>query len=136
MKMVFDEHEDAKFAMAPMIDMVFLLLVFFMSATHLAQQQVLPMEIPIADAGVVPRERPDRWVVNIDVDKQLYSGNVPVTLEELTGLLEARLQQNPHESIYLRADGRVSHAEVRALMSAMAEVGVDNFIFGVYNPTE
>ena len=136
MKMVFDEHEDAKFAMAPMIDMVFLLLVFFMSATHLAQQQVLPMEIPIADAGVVPRERPDRWVVNIDVEKQLYSGNVPVTLDELKGLLESRLQERPHESIYLRADGRVPHSEVRALMNAMAEVGVDNFIFGVYNPTE
>ncbi len=134
MKMVFEDEEEAKFALAPMIDMVFLLLVFFMSATHLAQQQVLPLEIPEADAGVVPRERPDRWIVNIDHEKNIYSGNIAVTLEELQGYLRERLEENPRESIYLRADGRVPHSEVRAVMNAMAEVGIDNFIFGVYTP--
>ena len=38
MRLPPEQREDAKFAMAPMIDMVFLLLVFFMCASHLQTQ--------------------------------------------------------------------------------------------------
>ena len=135
MKTVFEEKEEAEFAMAPMIDMVFLLLVFFMCASHLTREQKLPLEIPVADKGVVPKERPERWTVNITKEGDVYSGNTLVNIEELQSLLKERLAANPNESIYLRADMDTRHEEIKKVMSAMAELGVDNFIFGVYKPS-
>lgn len=135
MKTVFEEKEEAQFAMAPMIDMVFLLLVFFMCASHLTREQKLPLEIPVADKGVVPKERPERWTVNITREGDVYSGNALVTIEELQSLLEERLAANPKESVYLRADMDTRHEEIKKVMSAMAELGVDDFIFGVYKPS-
>lgn len=135
MKTVFEEKEEAEFAMAPMIDMVFLLLVFFMCASHLTREQKLPLDIPVADKGVVPKERPERWTVNITEDGDIYSGSVPVSVEELQDLLKQKLEANPDENVYLRADADTRHEEIKKVMSAMAEVGVDNFIFGVYTPS-
>jgi biopolymer transport protein ExbD len=134
MKMVFDEKEEAEFAMAPMIDMVFLLLVFFMCASHLTREQKLPLEMPVADKGVVPEERAERWTVNITRDGEIYSGSTLVDIEQLQELLKQKLAVNPNENVYLRADADTRHEEVKKVMGAMAEVGIDNFIFGVYTP--
>ena len=134
MNFVFEEREEARFAMAPMIDMVFLLLVFFMCASHLTREQNIPIDIPTADSGVVPEQRPERWTVNINREGELFSGNIPVGIGELQDLLRERLASNPNENVYLRADALTRHEEVKKVMSAMAEVGVDKFIFGVYTP--
>lgn len=135
MKTVFEEKEEAEFSMAPMIDMVFLLLVFFMTASHLTREQKLPMDMPVADKGVVPEERPERWTVNITKDGDIYSGSIPVDIEELQNMLKDKLAANPNENVYLRADADTRHEEVKKVMGAMAEVGIDNFIFGVYKPS-
>jgi biopolymer transport protein ExbD len=135
MKMPINDDEEAKFAMAPMIDMVFLLLVFFMCASHLSTQTSLRLDIPIASKGVVPKDRPDRWVVNIMADGAIFSGMTPITLEELRNTVTAERKANPALKVYLRADAMAKHKEVRKVMGAMAEAGVDDFIFGVYMPT-
>ena len=128
-------EDEPRFAMAPMIDMVFLLLVFFMCASHLSQTQRIELDIPTATKAVVPRERPDRWIVNIKRDGALLSGNHPITVEALASEVGARIKENPALKIYLRADANSPHKEVKKVMGALAEVGMDNFIFGVYLPT-
>lgn len=152
MKFELRDQEEPRFAMAPMIDMVFLLLVFFMCASHLSQTQNVTMEIPTASKAVVPKERPDRWVVNIQVERDsagnlvrnaqgnaiahLFSGNHPTTIEDLSDQVKGRLKELPQLKVYLRADAEAPHKEMKKVMNAMAEVGVDNFIFGVYIPSK
>lgn len=135
MKTVFEDKEEAKFEMAPMIDMVFLLLVFFMCVSHLTRDNNIKLNIPTASKGVVPKERPDRWVVNIKEDGMLYSGSAQVELEALKNILKAQVEENPNQKIYLRADKNTRHKEIKKVMNAMAEVGIDDFIFGVYTPS-
>jgi biopolymer transport protein ExbD len=136
MKMPDPEEEEAKFAMAPMIDMVFLLLVFFMCTSTLSAKAGLKMMLPFASKGSVPKERPDRYVVNIMPDGSLFSGDDPITVDALKGAVKAYLAENPKSKVYLRADGTSPHRVVKKVMAAMAEAGVDDFIFGVYTPSE
>ncbi|MBT3380057.1 MAG: biopolymer transporter ExbD [Lentisphaerae bacterium] len=130
------EQEEPAFQMAPMIDMVFLLLVFFMCASHLSQTQSIKLEVPTASKAVVPKERPDRWVVNIQKSGAVYSGNAGITVENLALEVKARLKAQPKLKVYLRADANAAHKEVKKVMNALAEVGIDDFIFGVYIPTD
>ena len=67
-------QNDAKFEMAPMIDMVFLLLVFFMCASHLSVVQNVELEIPTATKAVVPEDRSERFIVNITSNVTIYDG--------------------------------------------------------------
>ncbi len=136
MRMPPVEEEEAKFQMTPMIDMVFLLLVFFMCTSTLSQKQrAVKLEIPIASKGVVPKDRPDRWIVNILADGTLLSGAAEVTLEQLKAMVAERLKTDPGLKIYLRADAKAKHKEVKKVMNAIAAAGVDDFIFGVYTPS-
>jgi len=128
------KEEEPQFQMAPMIDMVFLLLVFFMMASHLSQKQNIKLDMPTAEAGVVPKERPDRYVVNITTNGMLFSGMNPIELEDLGDTVKNQLLENPSMKIYLRADRNAPYREVRKVMMAMANAGIDDFIFGVFTP--
>ena len=136
MRFVHESPEEAKFQMAPMIDMVFLLLIFFMCASSISQNRTKKLEMPFASKGVVPKERPDRWTVNILADGSLYSGDRPATIDELKAEVQDRLKTEPKTKVYVRADANVHHKEVKKLLNAMASIGVDDFIFGVYTPSE
>jgi biopolymer transport protein ExbD len=131
------QEDDAKFQMAPMIDMVFLLLVFFMCASRLSQMQNKELEIPTATKAVVPKERPDRFVVNVTKTGEAYAGDRAVgDMQSLKDLVTQFKAEFPDARVYLRADRETPHKYVRTVMSAMAESGIDDFIFGAFIPGE
>ena len=130
------DQEDAKFAMAPMIDIVFLLLVFFMCTSTLSAKAGKRMNLAMASKGVVPKDRAERYVVNIMTDGGLFSGDDPIELGALTDLVRGFRDRHPGAAVYLRADGQAPYRQVRKVMAAMAAAGVDDFIFGVYTPGE
>ena len=134
MKIRIEERDETKLMMAPMIDMVFLLIIFFMTASHLSSGQNLRLAIPTASRGVIPKERPDRWVVNVDADGKVYSGKQQVSLDELKQLVTPAVKANPRLKVYVRADARTPHGDVKKVMNTIAVTGVDEFIFGVFSP--
>lgn len=134
MRVQLDQTEEAKFAMAPMIDMVFLLLVFFMIASRFSQVQSVPLEIPDAAKAVVPKDRPDRLVVNITSDGTIHVGPVVVDDDELRAAVQEHKDANPNIKIYVRADKETQHKEVRKVMTIISELGIDDFIFGAFQP--
>ncbi len=134
MRIPLDDKEETKLQMAPMIDMVFLLVIFFMTASHLSSSKNLEIEIPEATRGAIPKERPDRWTINILSDGTVFSGQEKITIEDLRQVVASRVKLDPNLKVYLRADKQTPHKQVRGVMNAMAAAGVGDFIFGVYTP--
>lgn len=130
-------EDSVSFNMAPMIDMVFQLLIFFMVESHFSTLQSVELEIPTAVHAVVPRERPDRLVVNIRRDGSISSGGQEIAnLEDLKTLVRSYQEIIPNLKIYLRADKDAPHRHVRSVMNAMGELGIEDFIFGAFKPGE
>jgi biopolymer transport protein ExbD len=72
--------EDAKLNMTPMIDMTFLLVVFFMLTIDLSSKEYIPVELPFASEGVEDKEPPPgevkRLVINLMGDGKVgFKGN-------------------------------------------------------------
>ena len=65
MKFKSQFNEDEEINMAPMIDMVFLLLIFFMVASHMIKIDKTPVELPAASSSVVPEQISDRTFITI-----------------------------------------------------------------------
>ena len=68
-KDVIPDSEDAKLNMTPMIDITFLLVVFFMLTIDLSSKEFKPVELPYASEGAEDKEEPDevkRFVINLD----------------------------------------------------------------------
>jgi hypothetical protein len=77
------EGGDDEINMAPMIDMVFLLLVFFMCTCHQNQVENFRLDIPTASKAVVPKEKPGRWTVNILQNGDVFEGSGRIDIETL-----------------------------------------------------
>lgn len=132
------EGGDDDINMAPMIDMVFLLLIFFMVASHMSKMDRTPVELPVADKSTVPERAPGRQLItirsrdqsgeNVDIIMNLK----PVSVDDITGFVEKALLENEDAEVYLRADRYARHKHVKEVMAACAKGGVANVVFATF----
>jgi biopolymer transport protein ExbD len=132
------EGGDEEINMAPMIDMVFLLLIFFMVASHLTALERIPVPLPVADEAKVPKQAMGRQLITIqakdDTGDQavIYMNLKEISLEQFGETVKQMYSDDSNVQIYLRADRRVKHKHIREVMDACAQVGVSDIIFGTF----
>lgn len=133
MKRTPKEHVHAEIDMAPMIDMVFQLLIFFMCAATLSQVDFTPeVALPIAEKAQVPEDLRDRGTVNILPDGRFMVSGEYVDEKELLALMRRQREQNPNVKLYVRANHAVPFARVKKVLRACAEAGINDVIFGAF----
>ncbi len=115
--------------MTPMIDIVFLLMIFFLVASKLDEDdRSLDVILPQASAAKPLTARPREFVINIDRAGNYYAGVRLVPLEELTELLVQSAADNPQrQTVILRADEETAHQFVVAAMDACVRAGIDDY---------
>tara|TARA_R110002096_G_scaffold16109_2_gene55409 strand:- start:1234 stop:1641 length:408 start_codon:yes stop_codon:yes gene_type:complete len=124
--------DEVSFQITPMIDMTFLLLIFFMVTQTITSQQLnVPVKLPVAISAVDP-ERTERDVINIDGDGNYYIGDLMSTQEEVLAHLKVKFKDYPPLQIYLRADKDTPTKKIREFVDMATEVGAIDLIFGVY----
>lgn len=126
---------EVSFNMTPMIDVVFLLIIFFLVSSHLARQEAqMPLELPLADSGSepVPSERP-RVTVNVTAEGSLLLAGRTVTSAELVRrLAEQRGQEGDDLELRIRSDRTVAYQHVEPILLSAVRAGVWNVTFSVY----
>ena len=118
--------------LTPMIDVVFLLIVFFMTVAQMQVQERVPGEIPVAEAAVVPEERGERVTVSMKEDGSVFVGAMPVGVDALSGHLAPLKAAQPALRVYLRADASVPYRDVRTVFEAITAAGVADVVFASY----
>lgn len=129
MKTRMPEIDEAEFEMTPMIDIVFLLIIFFMVVASEITNKV-PIEVPKADEAQVPDDIEGRVEITIEADGTFYQGLREVPFESLAGEL-ARLNREVDDlKVYVRADADAPHRYVQDVMDAAKEAVILQVIFG------
>ncbi|MCK8826558.1 biopolymer transporter ExbD [Natroniella acetigena] len=118
--------------LAPMIDVVFLLLIFFIVASTLNLEEV-KSEIQLPDTEVVESTQETKINVAITKDGRVYLGERNVQLEELGYLLEDELRDTPQNSLAIFADQEVEFQNVIEVMDIAKKVGIKNLNFALQN---
>ena len=124
--------------MAPMIDMVFLLLVFFMCVSSLSQAEKpdAVKELPDSHASEVPDDVSDRGVISVRSDGSLYLGAASITLEDLKARIGGAIKKNPDLQILVRADKTTPFADIKKVLKACAEMGTYEVIYATFQASE
>lgn len=122
--MTFDEPRPRrKPSLTPMIDVVFLLLVFFMLASRFGTDMQLPLKL--AGASTSPYSGPPRLVV-IEPDAVRLNGT-ELAQAALTEAL-APLMSAPEDAVILRAADGVSLQRLVEVMDRLAGAGMTNLV--------
>lgn len=126
-------NEPEDFQMAPMIDMVFLLLVFFMTVASVAKsQRQVELDLPESEESKIPEDASDRGILSVDADGNYFIGDQARTLDEVKAAITARIQRDPELQVQVRADRATEYAAVRELLKTAAEAGAYEIIYATY----
>jgi len=129
--------EDIGFQIAPMIDITWILIIFFMVTMHLTENEFsVDVALPVASAAEIPPDMSGRVVVNIDKGGNYFVGNQPMNLAELTAHMKARLIQFPPLKVYLRADGGIPAQKTKEFYRACAEAGAIEVILASFRESQ
>jgi len=116
--------EEVGLQIAPMIDVVMLLLFFFMLTGKLMQgQKMRTLDLPRATSAVIPKDVSGRDILNVDEQGRIFAGEQQMDLKELKAYLKQRLVDYPPLKIYVRADARTPAKQIKQIMQAAAEGG-------------
>jgi len=122
------------FNMTPMIDVVFLLIIFFLVSSHLAKQEAqMELPLPVADSGEEPNNEVRRLTLNVTADGTMLLAGRYLDRDELKQRLkQARDEHGQDVEIRIRGDRNVPYSAVSPIMLACARTGIWKVTFGVY----
>lgn len=103
--------------MAPLIDMVFLLLIFFMLSAHFIEETGISLELP--QSKVAGASRPTPLTVSIDRQGRVFVDEVEVGLRDLRQALQMRLAETSRKEVVVKSD---RDCRVQTLVSVMDEI--------------
>ena len=115
--------------LTPMIDVVFLLMIYFLVASKLDEaDRSIDVVLPQASAAKPLTSKPREFVVNIDRAGNYYAGARPVRLEDLRHLLRQAAADNPQrQTVIVRADENTAHKFVVGAMDACVQAGIEDY---------
>ena len=124
---------DPEFSMAPLIDVVFQMLVFFLVASSwgaVQKEKQLDLELPSAQSSSAQKQEPDELVIDVRRD-----GGVVLRGREVDrGALQSQLadlgRANPRLPVTIRGDRLVHHEDIVAVMDACGLAGLSNLAIG------
>ena len=133
-----------RFNVTPLIDIVFLLIIFFLVSTHFVRSETsVAIELPVASQSQEePQERIGRLVVTIDADQSYVVGTRAVDMPEIERLIFDGAEQNSADAnpgtsnsgdfyVRIRGDRSVPYRLVEPIMVACARAGVSKVRFAV-----
>jgi biopolymer transport protein ExbD len=113
--------------MMPLIDVVFLLLIFFLMASHFEKEE---RELKVALPEVVeaqPLAMTQELVVNITAEGKYIVAQKQYSEEQLAGLLAQARRNNPHQSVLIRGDGRAAWKYGVRVMGLCNRAKIENY---------
>lgn len=125
------DDEDPAPNLAPMIDVILVLTIFFMCATKFSgDERKFELDLPqVGGAAVVDAARPE--IVEVEADGPVRLGPDEVTVDELAERLAAARASRPDIAVMIRGERAVPHGRMAEIYEACRGAGVRHVAISV-----
>lgn len=107
----------------PLVDVIFLLLIFFMVSTTFVTTSGINVNLPKASVKVMTDKKDSLELVITEKNKHFVNGK-PILKTKLKSVLAASKKKSGYEKLIIRADGDVKHKDVVYAMDMAKQVGL------------
>lgn len=119
--------EDPTINLTPMIDVVFLLLVFFLVGSKFSEQEGrIAVSVPGAGQPQAMVRGPDKWMVEVDREGAIYLDGAPITAERLQVELRRAAAAYPGLGVVVRGDAAGTLESYARVLSVCSNAGVEH----------
>lgn len=111
--------------LTPIIDMVFLLLIFFLVATTFHQtEREMQVALPAATSAGPISATLREIIVNVDAEGRIIVNGRTIDVQELRSLIERAVAGNPQQKVTVRGDRRTAYVNVIRVLDVCKGSGV------------
>jgi len=110
--------------MAPLIDMIFILLIFFIVTTSFVKESGVDVQRPKASSAVT-REKTN-VIIAVTKEGQVFAEGRPIDIRSVRGFMERFLAETPEGSVVIAADENSRTGAVIRVLDACRLAGVQN----------
>lgn len=110
----------------PLVDVLFILIIFFTVSSTFLEQPGIKLELPKA-ASAQP-EKVEKAILVISPDEKLFFRGEPVTKEALPAVLQKAMANSADRSLIVSADKDVHHGLVVEIMDIARQNGVKKLV--------
>lgn len=122
--------QEPGFQIAPMIDVIFLLLCFFVASQVFSQWETeIDIQLPTAETGEIPERLPGEIIINIRQDGTLVVNNQVLESEALRSLLVRIVGMYPGQPVLIRADKNTPYRHVIGVLDMCRGADLYNIAF-------
>ena len=123
------------FQIAPMVDVLLVLLCFFILTWNFARKEMeLDVKVPSAEHGGEPVLDVNQTVLNLKADGSMVMNTKPITFDDLGDRMATLAKINPDYAIILRGDENVAYKHVAHVLDVCRGAGIWNVAFPVSRP--
>lgn len=128
MKFTQDIHDEPEINVIPLIDVILVLLIFFMATATFDQQTRMKLSLPQASDDQVQTDRHEALVIQISADGRFYVASNEVLnarVETLKAALQRSAGDDRTQGVIVRADARAEHQLVVTALDALGQLGFE-----------
>lgn len=121
-------HEEPQaLQLAPLIDIVFLTLVFFMTtAVYSTMESEIDISLPTASTATPIERTPAEIYINLKADGRIILNNRELTFEQLQTVLDRVAAHSPGAAVIVRGDREAALGYAVAIFDACRQAGIQN----------
>lgn len=121
--------------LTPMIDVVFLLLCFFVTSQIFAQWETeIDITLPTADTGSVPQRLPGEVIINVMADGTAVVNGQGLDEGQLRHMMDRLVELYPGQPVLLRADKATAYEHVVRVLDTCRQADIWNISFATLAP--
>lgn len=130
------QDQQLGFQMAPMVDIMFILLIFFMAASLFAQwEKAMDIVLPTADSGIRDvRQR--ELIININEEGAIFINGIEKSQADLQRILAQVADVFRNQPVIIRADRNTRHGDVIKVLDICRRVDIRNVAFATLQPQD
>ena len=119
----FREEEDAAIDMTPMLDIVFIMLIFFIVTTSFVKEAGIDVNKP--EASQAEKKPSANIFIAIRANGEVWMDKRMVDVERVGANIERLLAEQPTDIVVIQADKEAKHGVVVEVMDQIKEAGID-----------
>lgn len=125
-------REPLELNLIPLIDVVFMLLIFFMLTTTFVHDRTLKVDLPISESGSSERAEVENHVIELDARGEIAIDGTRVSEQDLPHVLTE--MANDGRPVVLWADAQVVNQRVVTVLDLARRAGIDKIGMGTTPP--
>lgn len=125
----------AEMQLAPMIDVVFLLLIFFIVTWNYARFETeLDVSVPVAEEGADPERTVGEIIVNVRKDGEIVLNSVVISEDQLLDKLKTIAEIYKDQAVILRGDREAAYDHIIRVLDVCQKAKIWNVAFATNRP--